>query len=738
MQKIKLMVLAILLCSAQIVFAQNGILKGKITQASDNTPLPGTHIYFVGTTLGTAANGDGTYQIKHIKPGEYELIVSFEGLKRIKKQVTIKAGENVMDFAMLPATRRLGEVVVTGTGTAHHLKSAPVPTELISKKDIKAVSATNISDLLINVSPSFDITPGAMGSFLTLNGLDNDFILILVDGKRMYGDIGGNIDLNRLNVGEIEKIEVVKGASSLLYGSNAIAGVVNIITKKSARKINFTNSSRYSKYATFNQSNTLSLNLGRLSSTTSFGFKQSDGWQLSPYERKLNKKTKKYELKETEAQNQAAYKTNTYSQRLSYNVTEKLSVYAEGSYYQNDRYYPQSVKKYGYFYKDINYGAGAKYLLRKRDFISIDYHTDNYKYYYKYNQDYSNKKKKISYNAGDKLKQYDQQMDNVQMKYVHTFSHNNKLTVGADYMNEKMESKGRLIKEKVDAYTLAGYAQEELRFFDNLDIVAGIRVVKHKEFGSNITPKISALYRLNKFNFRGTYGLGFKAPTLKEMYFNWFMRGKLYMGNTNLKPQKSKYASVGAEYQGKHGMISVSIYRNDVDDLIGYKKVALQPGDAKKKIKLRKQHTNISETRAQGIDVIFNAKLGAGFTLGGGYSYVDARDRETHQVLDRVAYHYGNVNLGYAHQWKKYGFKANIIGRMQSKKHYEEDDAAAYNLWKLTTSHSFNTPFGAKLELLAGVDNIFDYVDDAPYGMHHGTINPGRTFFVGININFSK
>lgn len=713
------------------VNAQYAILKGTVVEKATNETLLGTNVYLLGTNIGTATNAQGEYSIKRIKPGTYTLIVSFSGLRRIKQSIELKAGDNTMNFALEPSVKHLGEVVVTGTGTAHHLKDAPIATELIKAKRITASGANSFTNLMLNTSPSFDFSPGAMGSFMTLNGLSNDFILILIDGKRIYGDIGGNNDLNRINLDNIERVEVVKGASSLLYGSDAIAGVVNIITKKTRQTVNITNTSRISNYLTYDQNNTVKLNLGKFSSVSTFTHKRSNGWQLSPYEIKINKKTKKETLVETDAMNQNAYNINNFKQFLEYRLTDKLSVYANGSYYQKDLLIPTSVRKYGYFYQDVSYGGGAKYLLKNRDYISFDFNGDNYKYHYKYNQNYKD------YANGDKLLRNDQYMQNFSLKSVHTLSRAHKLSVGADLLNERIES-DRILNGKADVYTAAAYAQDEWQITKGLDIVAGLRFVKHKEFGTKLTPKISALYKFKHLNIRGTYGFGFKAPTLKEMYFDWHIGSRVYMGNADLKPQESEFMSAGVEYHGSLGSVSVTAYRNNVNNLIDYKKIALLPNDATDGVKTRKQHANIAETRSQGVDFIFNTRLAYGFTLGGGYSYVDAIDLETEMRLERVAQNYANIHLDYNHRWSKYNFGANISGRYQDGKFYEEGSTEAYNIWTLTTIHDFYHFQDFKFRISAGIDNIFDYSDDSPYGARHSIISPGRTYFVSLSINFAK
>lgn len=727
MRKIQIVLLLVFFVfNANILKAQDAIISGIITESTTQQPLYGANVYLEGTNIGTASNNKGVYELKKVNPGNYNIVISFSGFEMIRKNITLIKGENKIDFQMEESYLNLDEVVVTATGTAHDLKNVPVPTQLFNKNEVKAIAANEFSDLMLNLSPSFDFNPGVMGSFMSLNGLGNDFILVLIDGKRIYGDIGGNNDLNRINTDNIERIEIVKGASSLLYGSDAIAGVVNIITKQSKQKINITNVSRYRTYNTYQQNNTINLNFGKFSSNTSFSTKGTDGWQLNSFEDDGG------ELIKTDAKAQNTYSDISINQKISFAVTDKFDVYALGSYYEKDVIIPETVKRYGYFFDDITYGAGAKYLLNESDYISLDYNHDQYKYYYKYNQDYR------TFTEGDKSINNDQTSDNVGLKYVNVFSDKNTLTMGVDFINEKMISETRLIDGIAKVQTTAFYAQDELLLFNNLNIVLGTRLVNHSEFGIAFTPKLSMMYKLKDFNIRGTYGFGYKAPTVKELYYNYEKRGTVFMGNTNLDPQTSTYLSGGVEYNYNKISISITAYINKVNDLIAYQSVDTIPGDQAQDIRRRRQHFNVDKARSQGADFLFNTRLAYGFSVGGGYSYVDARDMTTNERLEGVAYNYANVNLAYKHMWNKYILNANISGRIQDKKYYDDGSAKAYNIWKLTTSHQFVSIGDFVFEISAGIDNIFDFIDDSPYGSHYATISPGRTFFLGLNINFAK
>ena len=174
----------------------------------------------------------------------------------------------------------LQEVVVTGTGTQHLLKNAPVQTDVITQQMLRQYGGKSLEDILAGLTASFAFNEGDMGSQMQLNGLGNSYILILVDGKRIHGDVGGENDLGLIDPQNIEKIEIVKGAQSALYGSDAMAGVINIITKKhNEAGFYVDNSTRYGTHNDLRQHNTVAFTLGKFNSQTNFQLQRNDGWQ---------------------------------------------------------------------------------------------------------------------------------------------------------------------------------------------------------------------------------------------------------------------------------------------------------------------------------------------------------------------------------------------------------------------------------------------------------------------------
>ena len=139
------------------------------------------------------------------------------------------------DSSVVDRTYNLNPVVVTGSGHHQRLKSTATPVHVLSAQEIREQGITTFDGALTRMMPQVSMAPSSMGSFLRLNGLGNKYILILINGQKLNGDISNNVDLNRINMARVKRIEVLDGAASSLYGSDAIAGVINIIRSTSIR-----------------------------------------------------------------------------------------------------------------------------------------------------------------------------------------------------------------------------------------------------------------------------------------------------------------------------------------------------------------------------------------------------------------------------------------------------------------------------------------------------------------------
>lgn len=753
MHKLVLVILMQAICLS--AFTQKVILRGKISDKISGKGIDFAHVYLDCMDIATSSNNKGNYKFENLKLGKYTLFISHLGYGKFKKQIDLHAGVNTIDIQLHPKAYIISPIVITGTGTYHKIDKVPVQTEIITKKDISELSGRNVEEIISGISSSIDYTTSSMGSNIKINGLGKDYVLILVNGKRLLGGIGGYADLSRLNSEDIKQIEIVKGASSTLYGSDAIAGVINIITNKSKEKLEVRNSSRIGAYGDIKQLNSICFCKGKLSGKTSINYKQKDGYQLNNM--KYNNKW--------ESNHNLPYLVNTYykpvnktraytlSQSFEYDINNKLSLNANLSWYEKRLYFPFKAQMHDYYYNDRAGLIGGKYKLRNKNYIEFSVDFDNYLYYteypYKYNKTYITASDviKATYYPGDRFKNSDHLNFNSLVKTVFNLNTKNKLSIGAEARYEYLEAQYRLYSSDVNAYTYSLYAQDEIKLNKKLDLVAGVRTIFHDKSGFIATPKITLMYKESKFTYRFTYSNGFKSPTLKELYYyyetNRMGMYRLYLGNADLKPQKSHYYSLSTEFKINKFSSGLNIYTNRVYDKIDYKIIPTSYDYRRRGIEETKKRCNIDDARNIGVDWHFRLYLFNQLSINGGYSYVSAKNLTQDVRLNGISEHSATSKVSWNKRWKYYKLNITLAGVYKSDRFYLEEDsernyADPYQLWKLTTNLSTTKLKNCKIKFQAGIDNIFNYVDDRPYGSHYGTLNPGRTLFVGLNIDITK
>ena len=721
----KLLLTALECCVVSVALAQM-TLQGKVVD-EDGQPVLCATVRLEKTTIGAVTNGKGEFVFKDVPNGEYVMRTSRMDFETQKQNV------NQMDRNLLIRLKKsylnLNEVVVTGTGTYHRLKDTPVPVEVITAKEIANTGALNFEDALSALSTSIT-TKGAYN--IVMNGLRNKQILILVDGKRLAGDVGGDNDLERIDMSNIKRIEVVKGGASSLYGSEAMGGVINIITNTPQAAMDIVSATRISKYGQFNQNVNVGFKVGKVISQTTYQRRQTEGWQLSPYEIKTLTKPTRDTLVETGKQAMAAYHSNTVSQKFVYNPTKKSSVYTKGVYFDKKTDRPYADYAYDMFYKDYNFALGGEYHFRKHiNYITFDSYFDNYEYY----KDYL--KKSGKFEAGDRDLTKRQRLFNTTVKGVFSVGENHKLNTGLDFMNEYMKNPESLAESK-SAYTMAFYAQDEIKVIERLSVVAGFRLLHHETFKNKFTPKISAMYTLDHFNFRASYAAGFRAPNLQELYYDKISGSMVSQGNINLKPERSNYFSLNTEYISDHFTFSITGYINNIKDIIDRQVQPLTPEDEAGGIKTRYMYNNVSKARTQGVDVAINTFLGDGFSIGANYSYLDARNRIDNKPLFGSSRHTGILNANWMKEWKNYRLNVNLNSRLQSETYYTDMNARPFQLWNLATSHLFTGSKNLIFEPGLGIDNIFNFRDEKPFGSKYATISSGRTVYASLTLKFKK
>lgn len=659
----------------------------------------------------------------------------------------------------------MDEVVVTGTGTEHLLKNAPVQTEVITSKMLRTFAGKSVQEMLSMLTSSFDFNEDDMGSQMQMNGLGNNYILILIDGKRIHGDVGGENDLGLIDPQNIEKIEIVKGASSALYGSDAIAGVVNIITKKHHEDLLMENSTRIGSYGDIRQHNGFGLNFGKFSSYTNVQAQHSDGWQNTSIE---DPNQTEFYISDSRNKTVNRYTNWQIAERLTYKPISALELYTEGSWYWKRIYrtsgkYPScDVKTYDLEYHNASVSAGGKWTLNKTDYITMDVNWDKHAYFYNFTDTtlvdgYINGKftNYYPYFPAQKQLQSDQQRTMVNMKAVFSLPYSNRINAGIEWRYDWLNAPMRVENSKADDNTGAIYVQDEFNKWRTMNITAGLRLNDNKEFGIRLTPKISIMSLLcDAFRLRATWSQGFKTPTPKELHYRYVrdMNGTyLYLGNTDLRPQTSNYYSFGAEYNKSRLSLSLTGYYNNVKNMIALVTIPNTQAPAEYIIQYdpvkTRQYQNLESAKTYGIDM--NARYSFySFVVGLGYNYLDTKaniydtdhDRLNKVVIDGMAHHKGNFFATWNHNFsEKYRFGAGLYGRMSTKRYYQiNGNGKGYQIWRLSTTHDFMSSKTTSYILEAGIDNLFNYIDKTPHGLHLGTTTPGTTIYATFTIKFAK
>ena len=197
-------------------------------------PIPFASISVKGQSIGTASNADGFFEINDIKAGSYELVFSAIGFNKLKKNISIQAGKNTLDIILEPSSYDIEQVVVTGTMKETFLSTSPVKVDVVTQKFLKKVATSNVMEVIENVNGvQKQINCGVCGTNdIHINGMEGPYTLVLINGMPVMSSLSTVYGFNGIPTSLIKQIEIIKGPSSTLYGTEAVAGVINILTKE--------------------------------------------------------------------------------------------------------------------------------------------------------------------------------------------------------------------------------------------------------------------------------------------------------------------------------------------------------------------------------------------------------------------------------------------------------------------------------------------------------------------------
>lgn len=685
-------------------------ISGRVT-TTNGQALPYAYVRVEGKQYATQADKDGYYLLQ-LPEGQYELKANLLGYQSMSKQIKATADSKV-DFSLTEDMINLQTVTVTGTRTQKLLENTPVVTQVISAKDIAKIDATNIKDVLLTELPGLEFTL-SMNQQVSLNmqGLGGMAILFLIDGERIAGETLDNIDFQRISTDNIERIEIVKGAASALYGSNSVGAVINIITKKASEPWSLNLNTHFgSKYNEQRHGGSLGIKSGKWNSLTNV---QTDGTNTYTLNGKQN------------GDMMTVYGTRqwNFKEKLIYQLNDHTSFTGRAGYYFHERNSSAIAND-----RARDFSAGLRFLttLAGKNQLDISYSFDRY--------DKSDYYKEIKKDFID----YKNVQNSLRALYTHHLQDNLALTIGGDGMIDYLMTYQFTDDGNRKQYTADAFAQADWALSNNWNIVAGARADYFSKTGWKVTPKIAAMYRTGHLNLRGSYSGGFRAPTLKEMYMEFNMANifNIY-GNPNLGAENSHSFALSAEYAKSRYSFTATGYYNIVNnEITTIWDKSLENG------KGAMVYQNIEGRNLLGVDVSLMARYPCG--IGGklSYSYFHEYTRGGKPNTSDTRPHSLTVRLDYHKTLRNYEIDAAITGRYLSSTYYHELESSqydsyveasspAYSIWKFTLTQRFFQAW----KLIMSVDNLFNYRPQQ-YA-YNSPLNGGTSFSIGASVDVEQ
>lgn len=619
------------------------------------------------------------------------------------------------------------QVVVTGTRTPKLLANTPVLTKLITASDIAKADATNLRDLLQQVLPGVEFSY-AMNQQVHMNfsGFGGQSMLILVDGERLAGETMDDVDFSRLCMDNVDHIEIVKGAASALYGSNAAGGVINIITKNGIRPFALNLNARLGRHHEQRYGLSWQQGAGRWNNLLTVNRNRSDNYDVHNGD---NPVTRVVATIYGDA-------TWNFKEQLSYRPSEKLSLTGRAGYFYRQLVRTSETPER---YRDFSGGLRSIWKPDTHNSLDISYAFDQYD--------------KSDYQRITRLdiRDYSNVQNSLRLLYNHTFGSDDVLSLGADYMhdylfNTNLEDRTRR-QDSFDAF-----AQYDWNVSRQWEAVGALRYDYFSDGRiSRLTPKVSVRYQpVRNLNFRASYGMGFRAPTLKEKYYNFDMAGIwIVEGNPALKPEVSHNFNLSADYTHRHYNFTLAAYYNRIRDKIAtgapfYK----NPSDRIPHL----PYLNLDDYSVSGGEATAQARWPNGLTARLSYAYTHERlpkDKNSNAVNNQyipARKHSMTGHIDWDRQFSTgYGLNIGLDGRFLSAVDNQEFvdyydiskgirtiHYPAYALFKLSLVQRIGKAVKASVIL----DNLFNYKPE--YYYLNCPLTDGTNLMVGLSVDVDK
>ncbi len=713
-------------------------------------------------------NINGEFKFENIDESAYLFEFSRVGVIKLDTLLNTRTTNNFIIILDNEATK-CDNIIITGTRTEKDIKSSPILTQVYSCSEIQSHSATNLSELLA-ASASMQLI-NSHGKGIQMQGLDPAYTAIMLDGNPLIGREGGTLDLDRINLSNIKRIEIIKGAVSSLYGSTALAGVINLISDEPQSILSTNTSIKYEQNNTFNVSSNVSSKLLDNKFKNSFGIDYSycDG-----------------------------FTNNDLNLGLIVPISHNLTLQDNIKYNFNDGLIAGMFFRYNYLLQENSYTSIINGVSNKLDdkgslddlmySASIEKSFEKIDFNIKYN--YSDYKTKLQYFFAD--------TDELESQDIfHQFLHKVELVSNIKYIKDINFTYGiGLEYEKVNAdriemnsdntRLLFSFLQADYNVNDDLNMILSARFDKHNDYQEKLSPKFAFSYSVfNDFYIKASVGAGFKAPSFQQLYMNWnnpqvgysvfgsayydqglkklFDQGLIIPESITsqtvkkLMPESSISYNIGFNFNWEIIGVKANVFRNNLTDMIDVIPVAQKTNSQQVFT-----YFNLNKVHTQGIEADIDINLYDNLNLSLSYQYLSAIDdlvmdkiekkeifkngtngifravtkseygglfnRSPHSMSAKVEYRFETIGLNAILQGlyrSRYGYEDNNSNSILDD---DSEYADAYTLWDIYLNYQLND----NVIIKGGIKNIFDYTNEKFL-----VYNVGFKAFISCAIKFS-
>ncbi|RFZ94633.1 TonB-dependent receptor [Mucilaginibacter conchicola] len=768
----------------QLLGQSKARLTGVVYDEHDK-PLQGATITLEPDHRGAISSKSGRFTVNGLYYGSYAISVTAIGYQSHSGNVEIKEnGSNDVTVKLITSTNALNDVNVSAKkynpDNLIDMQRTPMQTTIISRQTIEQMGSRRLDEVLreqTGLAIVNDIGNGSRAVGLQMQGFGSGYVMILVDGQPMIGRNSGNFDLSRISVSNIERIEIIKGASSCLFGSEAMGGVVNIVTRRTVQDAQGLATLRYGTQniidATLQGETPFAGKRGSADVTANYyrtdGFNvnpyQSAGTTVPPYANLALQARGRYQLNDhnwLSLSGRYASRTSTNNQVYGSNTNTRLSDVLD------DRDLNGSV------ILNTNFDSGLKL---KSQYYLTRYFSD---------QGITNVN-----NYAVEHTRFTQYFHRAEVQAAKQYGQNLNMTGGIGGNLETMDNSGFTGDKQMRAAFI--YAQTDWQLNQKIGVIAGSRLDYHDTYGTRLNPSLALSYKpVNSLTFKAAIGTGYKTPDYKQRFqiFTNPQAGYTVIGAealqqglqqlrdggqlaqvwpiadrvaNNLKAENSVSYNLSLNYAPSPVFtFNISGYYNDVHNLINSVQVATKSNGQQVF-----SYINVDRSALSGLETSINWKPVKNLTVNAGYQLLYAKDKGVERNIrdgvapydkirnsatgetrpSKVSDYYGlenrsrhmaNIRLFY--QWEKAGINASLRANYRSKSGYTDANNNGfldeYDIfiggYVLTYATVEKVLFNKHLSVQITADNLFDYTDMLMPGQ------PGRQILAGVTWRFFK